>query len=89
MAIANHPCECQWHNGRPYCFPPPRSHTPQALTPAFLVNADVEPIKSVPCAIFLGTEDAMMDMKSLDQVEEIMKKSLGDDKLLVQRFPGA
>jgi len=40
-------------------------------------------------AIFLGTEDAMMDMKSLDQVEEILKKSLGDDKLLVQRFPGA
>jgi len=61
----------------------------QTLTPAFLVNADVEPIKSVPVAIFKGTEDAMMDEKALDEVEEILKKNLSADKLLVQRFPGA
>ena len=38
------------------------------LTSAFLVNADVEPIRSVPVAIFKGTEDAMMDEKALDEV---------------------
>jgi hypothetical protein len=31
----------------------------------------------------------MMDEKALDEVEEILKKNLSADKLLVQRFPGA
>lgn len=68
---------------------PARVDVAIANHPSFLVNADVEPIKSVPVAIFKGTEDAMMDEKALDEVEEILKKNLSGDKLLVQRFPGA
>ncbi|KAK1926018.1 dienelactone hydrolase [Papiliotrema laurentii] len=68
---------------------PARVDVAIANHPSFLVNADVEPIRSVPVAIFKGTEDAMMDEKALDEVEEILKKNLGDQKLLVQRFPGA
>jgi hypothetical protein len=35
---------------------------------AFLVNADVEPIKTVPVAIFKGTDDDMMTDSALDEV---------------------
>jgi hypothetical protein len=47
-----------------------RSSSTNALltSPAFLVNADVEPIKSVPVAIFKGTDDDMMTDSALDEV---------------------
>lgn len=56
--------------------------------PSLLVNADVEPIQSVPCAIFLGTEDAMMSVDALKETENIMRAKLGD-KLLTKTFPDA
>lgn len=90
VAISNHPCEslvAAWHRRKTSCVFAVTCRT--TLTAAFLVNADVEPIKSVPVAIFKGTDDAMMDEKALDDVEEILKKNLSADKLLVQRFPGA
>jgi len=33
-----------------------------------MVNADVEPIKSIPCAIYLGTKDDMLSVDGLKQV---------------------
>ncbi|KAK4689398.1 carboxymethylenebutenolidase, partial [Tremellales sp. Uapishka_1] len=60
-----------------------------AFHPSFLVNADVEPINKVPCAILKGTADAMMTDDALDQVEEILAKNLGRDKLLVKKYQDA
>lgn len=37
---------------------------------AFLSNDDVKPIKSVPVAIFKGSNDDMMDQKALDEVSQ-------------------
>jgi hypothetical protein len=33
-----------------------------------MVNADVEPITSVPCALFLGTKDDMLSVDGLGKV---------------------
>ena len=40
----------------------------RACNIAFLVAADVEGIKTVPCAIFKGTDDDIMSDKDLDEV---------------------
>ena len=40
----------------------------KAYITAFLVNADVEPIKSVPVAIFKSTDDDIMTEDALDEV---------------------
>ncbi|ORX34822.1 dienelactone hydrolase [Kockovaella imperatae] len=57
--------------------------------PSFLTNDDVKEIKSVPVAIFKGTQDAMMSDDALDEVEGILSKNLPSDKLVVQKFPDA
>ncbi len=44
-----------------------------------MVNADVEPIKSVPCAIFLGTKD---DMLSVDGLAEVRFSSTVSNRCL-------
>jgi len=67
---------------------PARVDVAVANHPSFLVNADVEPIKTVPCAIFLGTEDDMMSVDALAETEKIMKANLGD-KLVTKTFEGA
>ncbi|CAD6587929.1 MAG: hypothetical protein TREMPRED_004893 [Tremellales sp. Tagirdzhanova-0007] len=45
---------------------------------ASLEEADVKEIKSVPCAIFLGTQDDMVTVDKLAETEKIMRPNLGD-----------
>ncbi|EIW67957.1 hypothetical protein TREMEDRAFT_69493 [Tremella mesenterica DSM 1558] len=57
--------------------------------PAFLVNSDVEPITSTPCAIFKGDKDVMMTEEQLDEVESVLKGNLGEEKVCVRRYKDA
>jgi len=60
-----------------------------AFHPSFLVNADVEPITSTPVAILKGTSDDMMADSAMDEVVEILKKNLGESKVLAKKYDDA
>lgn len=59
-----------------------------AYHPAFLAEADIKNITSVPCAILKGDQDDMLSDDQLDAFEKDLSSRLGD-KLLVKRYPNA
>ena len=63
--VSNHPCMSKH---LPYSLYLPGWLIWLSSWIAFMVNADVEPIKSVPVAIFLGTKDDMLSVDGLSQV---------------------
>jgi len=56
--------------------------------PSFVVQADIEGIKSTPVAIYKGTNDDLLTDDALADLEKVLKGNLGD-KVQVKTYEGA
>ncbi|KAL7424010.1 hypothetical protein Q5752_001595 [Cryptotrichosporon argae] len=67
---------------------PGRADVAVAFHPSFLVETDVEPIKTVPVAILKGDQDDILSEPALDGIERVLDTNLGT-RALVKRYKDA